>query len=66
MPESDREGIFERFRRGSTVGETQSGQGLGLNIARELARAHGGELALERSDGEWTEFVFTIPLHPGE
>lgn len=66
LPESDREGIFERFRRGSTVGETQSGQGLGLNIARELARAHGGELALERSDGEWTEFVFTIPLHPGE
>jgi len=66
LPEADREGIFERFRRGSTVGETQSGQGLGLNIARELARAHGGELALERSDGEWTEFVFTIPLHLGE
>lgn len=66
LPEADREGIFERFRRGSTVGETQSGQGLGLNIARELARAHGGELALERSDGEWTEFVFTIPLHQGE
>ncbi len=63
LPEADREGIFERFRRGSTVGETQSGQGLGLNIARELARAHGGELALERSDGEWTEFVFTIPLY---
>lgn len=66
LPEADREGIFERFRRGSTVGETQSGQGLGLNIARELARAHGGELALERSDGEWTEFVFTIPLHVEE
>jgi len=63
LPEADREGIFERFRRGSTVGENQSGQGLGLNIARELARAHGGELALERSDGEWTEFVFTLPLH---
>lgn len=62
LPEVDREGIFERFRRGSLVGEGQSGQGLGLNIARELARAHGGDLVLERSDGEWTEFVFTLPL----
>lgn len=63
LPESDREGIFERFRRGSMTGEQQSGHGLGLNIARELARAHGGDLLLERSDGEWTEFVFTLPLH---
>ncbi|MEO8617393.1 MAG: HAMP domain-containing sensor histidine kinase [Luteolibacter sp.] len=64
LPAADREGIFERFRRGSLVGESTSGQGLGLNIARELARAHGGELALERSDGEWTEFVFTLPANP--
>jgi signal transduction histidine kinase len=63
LPETDREGIFERFRRGSNVGETQSGQGLGLNIARELARAYGGDLVLERSDGQWTEFVFTLPRH---
>lgn len=63
LPEADREGIFERFRRGSLTGEQQSGHGLGLNIARELARAHGGDLVLERSDGEWTEFVFTLPLH---
>jgi two-component system, OmpR family, heavy metal sensor histidine kinase CusS len=63
LPETDREGIFERFRRGSMVGEAQSGHGLGLNIARELARAHGGDLVLERSDGEWNEFVFTLPLN---
>ncbi len=62
LPEADREGIFERFRRGSLVGEGQRGHGLGLNIARELARAHGGDLVLERSDGEWTEFVFTLPI----
>ena len=66
LPEADKEGIFERFRRGSMVGETQSGHGLGLNIARELARAHGGDLVLERSDGEWTDFVFTLPLHTAE
>jgi signal transduction histidine kinase len=62
LPEADREGIFERFRRGSQVGEGTSGHGLGLNIARELARAHGGDLELVRSDGEWTEFALTLPL----
>jgi signal transduction histidine kinase len=66
LPESDREGIFERFRRGTMTCEQQSGHGLGLNIARELARAHGGDLVLERSDGEWTEFVFTLPRHGDE
>jgi signal transduction histidine kinase len=49
------EHIFERFHRGSGV-TAVSGQGLGLNLARELARLHGGELTLVRSDNDWTEF----------
>lgn len=47
--------IFERFNRGS-MGENVPGYGLGLNLARELARLHGGELRLVRSDEAWTEF----------
>jgi signal transduction histidine kinase len=47
------EHIFERFHRGSTG---VSGHGLGLNLARELARLHGGDLWLLRSDEDWTEF----------
>ncbi|HVU34275.1 MAG TPA: HAMP domain-containing sensor histidine kinase [Opitutaceae bacterium] len=47
--------IFERFHRGA-MGEDVPGYGLGLNLARELARLHGGDLRLVRSDGEWTEF----------
>ncbi len=57
---SDREAIFERFHR-SESGENVAGHGLGLNIARELARAHGGELTLEKSDGEWTVFALRLP-----
>lgn len=47
--------IFERFHR-AAIGENIPGHGLGLNLARELTRLHGGDLQLLRSDGEWTEF----------
>jgi signal transduction histidine kinase len=47
--------IFERFHRGS-LGENVPGYGLGLNLARELARLHQGELRLAQADELWTEF----------
>jgi signal transduction histidine kinase len=47
--------IFERFSRGAN-GEKIAGHGLGLNLARELTRLHGGELNLVSSSHEWTEF----------
>jgi signal transduction histidine kinase len=55
IPGPAREHIFERFHRGS-VGEDITGHGLGLNLARELARLQGGDLRLMRSDDDWTEF----------
>ncbi len=51
--------IFERFHRAG-AGEEVPGHGLGLNLAHELVRLHGGELHLIRSDGEWTEFDATF------
>lgn len=60
-----REHIFERFHRGS-MGENVPGYGLGLNLARELARLHRGDLQLLRSEEDWTEFEvrFRAPSHP--
>ena len=55
IPPATRAQIFERFHRGGR-GENVPGHGLGLNLARELARLHGGDLRLVRSDEEWTEF----------
>src|SRR5438477_8768687 len=55
IPQSAQKYIFERFHRGGT-GSDVSGHGLGLNLARELARLHGGDLRLVRSDNDWTEF----------
>jgi len=54
------ERLFDRFSRPGT-GENIKGHGLGLNIARELAHAHGGDLRLARSDDQWTEFELRLP-----
>ena len=52
IPSSAQQYIFERFHHSSTA----SGHGLGLNLARELTRLHGGDLRLVRSENDWTEF----------
>jgi heavy metal sensor kinase len=58
IPASDRERIFERFFRSDPSRSGSSGgTGLGLSLAREIVRAHGGELTLVESDGERTRFL---------
>ncbi|HME88248.1 MAG TPA: HAMP domain-containing sensor histidine kinase [Chthoniobacterales bacterium] len=58
------EHIFERFRRASLSG-TVAGHGLGLNLARDLARLHGGDLKFVRSGNDWTEFELQLrPTQP--
>jgi signal transduction histidine kinase len=57
----DRTGqLFERFYR-VRGGERVPGHGLGLSVARELARAHGGDVELVRSDDSWTEMRVRLP-----
>jgi signal transduction histidine kinase len=48
--------LFEAFR-----GSRNGGTGLGLAIARELVRAHGGELELARTGPLGTTFRITLP-----
>jgi signal transduction histidine kinase len=55
--------IFERFSRGAN-GEKIAGHGIGLNLARELVRLHGGALNLVSSNQEWTEFE--VRFRPAE
>jgi signal transduction histidine kinase len=64
IPPLSQSHIFERFHRGA-VGENVPGHGIGLNLARELARLHGGDLRLLRSDGDWTEFELRFRLARG-
>jgi sigma-B regulation protein RsbU (phosphoserine phosphatase) len=54
------EQLFHPFFRASTR-RSQQGLGLGLYIASEIARAHGGALNVTSSGGE-TRFSFSMPL----
>ncbi len=59
IPQDQRGKIFERFERG-TAGE--HGYGLGLPIALEIARAHGGQLELEPAENKGATFLVRLPL----
>ncbi|HVS50938.1 MAG TPA: ATP-binding protein [Opitutaceae bacterium] len=62
IPAPDRERIFERFFRADPSRSGRSGgAGLGLSLAREIVRAHGGEVILVASDGELNRFVARLP-----
>ncbi|HEV2383628.1 MAG TPA: ATP-binding protein [Terriglobia bacterium] len=65
IPGAERDRIFDKLYRGSNTGVTK-GTGMGLAIAREIARAHGGEVWLENSSHEGSEFRLSLPLKPVE
>lgn len=64
IPPDLMENLFRPFFRGGS-GHSREGLGLGLYIAHEIAKAHGGTLEAESSDQE-TRFTFRMPLseHP--
>jgi signal transduction histidine kinase len=57
LPKRAKENLFAAFQGGARKG----GTGLGLVIAAELVRGHGGKLELVRSDAEGTEFRLALP-----
>jgi signal transduction histidine kinase len=56
VPEEQRKGVFERFARASAG----SGAGLGLHVARSLARLMGGDVTLEPRNPAGSAFWFTL------
>jgi signal transduction histidine kinase len=65
VPVEARPHIFERFYRADKSrarnGGAGGGAGLGLSIASWIAEAHGGRVALERSDKAGSIFLITLP-----
>ncbi|GAB1539910.1 hypothetical protein NUACC21_25780 [Scytonema sp. NUACC21] len=63
IPQSDRDRLFDRFYRGDPARSRQiEGIGLGLSLAREIARAHRGDLTLNPVSGFQTAFILTLPI----
>lgn len=60
IPPAEAPHVFRRFYRSPGV-RARGGNGLGLSLSRELARAHGGELSLLNSADDWTEFRLELP-----
>jgi signal transduction histidine kinase len=60
IPKDRADLLFDRFYR-VRGGARVPGHGLGLSIARELARAHGGDIEMVRSDASWTEMRVRLP-----
>lgn len=57
LPLKAKENLFVPFKGSARAG----GTGLGLAIARELMRAHGGDLKLQRGEATGTLFILTLP-----
>ena len=53
--------IFDRFHQVDTSLSREEGTGLGLSLARELARLHGGDITVESKLGRGTKFRVVIP-----
>jgi two-component system, OmpR family, heavy metal sensor histidine kinase CusS len=63
IPLSEADRIFDRFHRGdSTQTQKIAGSGLGLSLAREIARAHGGDIKLNAAILGQTAFTLSLPL----
>lgn len=62
IPPVQRQRFFDRFYRGDTVRQLGiEGSGLGLSLAREIARAHGGDLTLSPSAANVVELRLWLP-----
>jgi signal transduction histidine kinase len=67
IPEADLPLVFDRFFRGTNVGEARaSGSGLGLAIARSIVEMHGGTIQVSSVVGEGATFTVRLPRRTAE
>jgi signal transduction histidine kinase len=60
IPQNIVDKIFQPF---FTTKPTGQGTGLGLSLAYDIVKAHGGEIRVETKGGDGTEFIIRLPLN---
>jgi two-component system, NtrC family, sensor kinase len=61
IPQKVLDKIFQPF---FTTKPTGQGTGLGLSLAYDIVKAHGGELKVETKEGDSSEFIILLPINP--
>lgn len=66
IPRAEHRRIFEKFIRGSTARERgiRGSTGIGLAMARQIVRAHGGHVMLESEPAKGSTFGIVLPEAP--
>ncbi len=59
IPKKILDKIFQPF---FTTKPTGQGTGLGLSLSYDIIKAHGGEIKVDTREGEFTEFIFQLPI----
>jgi len=62
IPEAKRDAVFRAFHRLDDARQDASGTGLGLTIARDIARGHGGDVTLHDSPLGGLRAMVRIPV----
>ncbi len=64
IPKKDQEKLFSKFFRAENVIKMQTdGNGLGLFIAKNVVKKHGGDIECNSEEGRGTEFIIHLPLN---
>jgi signal transduction histidine kinase len=58
IPDAIRDKIFQPFFTTKPAGQ---GTGLGLSLSYDIARAHGGDIRVETTEGSGTSFIMQLP-----
>jgi signal transduction histidine kinase len=64
IPKDDLPKLFDRFYRGDKA-RAAGGAGLGLSIADEIVRAHGGHIEVQSEPGQGSQFTVYLPVSNG-
>ena len=65
ISESEQRNLFKKFSRGERAKQIEpNGSGLGLFIARNIIKNHGGEIYVNSTENRGSTFSFTLPTDP--